>query len=90
MEKEGKIPTEAPLSLPSQPNLVQLGPMSELAEDIFQQPEMDDKSARAEILKEIKRREAKGEGDIWEQRQDVVGPEINSDMTKKVKNLKLR
>ena len=90
LEKEGRMPTEAPLSLPSQPNLVQLGTMSELAEDIFQQPEMDDKSARAEILKEIKRREAKGEGDIWEQCQDVVGPEINSDMTKKLRDSKLR
>ena len=89
LEKEGKLPKEPPLSLPSQQNLVQLGTMSELAVDIFERPEMDEKSARAKIEKEIKRREARGEGDIWEQRQDIVGPEIDKKMAKKGKEFKI-
>ena len=90
LEKVRKLPKEPPLSLPSQSNLVQLGTMSELAVDIFKRPKMDKKSARAEIEKEIKRREARGEGDIWEQRQDIVGPEIDNKMAKKGKKLELR
>ena len=81
--KRGKLPTEALMNFPPPPEQMNLGTTSELGENLFMIDEEQRQKAIDEANEEIEKREARGEGDMLEQKQDIVAPKIDGNLVKK-------
>ena len=65
------------------PEQMTLGTTSELGENLFMIDEEQRQKARDDANEEIEEREARGEGDMLEQKQDIVAPKIDGNLVKK-------
>ena len=90
LKRAGKLPTEAPMTLPRAPNTVTLGTMSELGNNLYEQTEADRARLRMEAQEERDRRERRGEGDIYSEMQMVNAPEIDRMLVKKKFRIEMR
>ena len=68
---------------PAPPKHMALGTTSELGENLFLAGEEQQQKARDEANEEIEIREARGDGDMLEQKQDLVVPKIDRNLVKK-------
>ena len=90
LKRKGKLPTMAPLKLPTPPNVPTLGTMSELGKDLYEQTENEQVKLRNEAQEERDRREERGEGDRWSEMQRVNAPEINNKLVQNNFKIEMR
>ena len=70
------------MNFPAPPEHMALGTTSELGENLFLADEEQQQKARDEANEEIEIREARGDGDMLEQKQDLVVPKIDRNLVK--------
>ena len=80
MAETEKVPAEAPLNMPSTPDMQTLGTTADVALNIQNNNAADIAKMRAAGYKERDERESRGDGDRWSEMQQYSAPDINKDL----------
>ena len=67
-------PDKPPLSMPTPPDMVELGTTSDLAKEHMEASKEEKEKFENEIMEEIERREERGDGDVWYEKNKLVPP----------------
>ena len=90
LKRRHKLPTTPSVAMFSPPETAPLGTMSELGTNLYKLTEDEKESLRIEAKEERDRREERGEGDRWSERQSVNPPEINKKMIEREYRIEMR
>ena len=71
-----KVPEKPPLNLPKLPEMTALGTVPTLARQLRHDSDAKLRNIRRKSMLEFERREERGEGDVWFEKQQSCPPEI--------------
>ena len=67
-------PDKPPLSMPTPPDMVELGTTSDLAKEHMESSKEEKEKFENVIMEEIERREERGDGDVWYEKNKLIHP----------------